>query len=148
MPAADTKPTRLLSQFTTHVLSIVRQPSPLTVSSIGVPTGPDAGVISKLCVTSMPFCATGSAVDERDDIVDAAVVFGDGEARVETAVRVDRESPERGRGLGVFLPAEVIVVLDDPAAGDGLPRELDGLSCGKIRCGRVHLGTDGRRTRE
>ena len=50
---------RLLSQFTTQVLSIVRQPSPFTRISMGVPTGPAAGVISKLCVTSIPFCATG-----------------------------------------------------------------------------------------
>jgi hypothetical protein len=48
----------LLSQFTTQVLSIVRQPSPFARISMGVPTGPAAGVISKLCVTSMPFCAT------------------------------------------------------------------------------------------
>ena len=53
--AADTNPSRALSQFTTHVLSIVRQPRPFTLSSIGVPMGPDAGTISKLWVTSMPF---------------------------------------------------------------------------------------------
>jgi hypothetical protein len=59
VPAADTKPTSLLSQLTTHVLSMVRQPSPFTFSSIGVPSGPETGLSSKLCVTSMPFCATG-----------------------------------------------------------------------------------------
>src|SRR5260370_210188 len=56
--AADTHPRLLLSQLTAHVLSMVRQPSPLTFSSIGVPTGPEVGVSSKVCVTSMPFCAT------------------------------------------------------------------------------------------
>src|SRR5438874_2323099 len=40
---------------------MVRQPNPLTRNSMGVPTGPDSGAISKLCVTSMPFCASALA---------------------------------------------------------------------------------------
>ena len=55
VPAADTQPKPALSQFTTQVLSMVRQPRPVTFSSIGVPTGPDFGVSAKVWVTSIPF---------------------------------------------------------------------------------------------
>ena len=55
VPAADTQPKPALSQLTTQVLSMVRQPRPLTFSSMGVPTGPDFGVSTKVCVTSIPF---------------------------------------------------------------------------------------------
>jgi hypothetical protein len=87
----------------------------------------------------MPFCATGSSVDERDDIVDAAVVLGDREPRVEMPVASTVNRPSEDVDSVVLLPAEVIVVFDHPAARHGLPRELDGLPCGKIRCGDVHL---------
>jgi hypothetical protein len=56
--AADTNPSSWLSQLTTHVLSIVRQPSPVTFNSMGVPTGPDAGVSANVWVTLMALCAT------------------------------------------------------------------------------------------
>ena len=133
------EPEPLLSQFTTHVLSIVRQPSPFTLSSIGVPTGPDVGVHLEALRDLDAVLRDRLAVDERDDFVHAAVVFGNREARVEPSARVDGELPERGRGLRVFLAAEVVVVLDHPAARHRSPRELDGLSRGKIRSERVHL---------
>jgi len=59
VPAADTKPSSWLSQFTTHVLSIVRHPRPVIFNSIGVPGGPEAGAIAKVCVRLIAPCATG-----------------------------------------------------------------------------------------
>ena len=59
VPAAVTKPSSWLSQFTTQVLSIVRQPRPVTFNSIGVPTAPDAGDSAKVCVRLIAFCAAG-----------------------------------------------------------------------------------------
>jgi len=69
--------------------------------------------------------------------VDAAVIFGNDEARVQAAGGVYREPAERRRRLRIFLAAEVVVVLDHPAAGDRAPHEIDGLSGREARRGCV-----------
>ena len=106
---------RWLSQLTTQVLSIVRQPSPVTLNSIGVPTGPDAGSVSKRLRDVDAVLRDRLAVDERDHFVHAAVVFGNGERASSRPRRIDDESSERRRRLRIFLAAEVIVVLDRPS---------------------------------
>ena len=99
VPAAETKPSSWLSQLTTQVLSIVRQPRPVTFSSIGVPTGPDVGVSCERLRDVDAVLRDRLAVDERDHFVHTAVVFGNREARVEPAIRVDRKLSERRRRL-------------------------------------------------
>ena len=72
---AETHPTSWLSQFTTHVLSSVRHPSPLTRISIGVPTGPSVGCISNVWL-HRPRPGQGHAVFREEHFVNAAIVFG------------------------------------------------------------------------
>ena len=75
---AETHPTSWLSQFTTHVLSSVRHPSPLTRISIGVPTGPSVGCIERLAHID-PALGKGHAVFREEHFVNAAIVFGNPE---------------------------------------------------------------------
>ena len=77
-----------------------------------------------------------------ENLVDAAEVFGDGEARLQRAVRVAGDLRERALGLVVLLAAEVEVVLDHPAAVDGAPHEVERLVRGKTFGRRVDSGTD------
>ena len=105
VPAAETHPIELLSQLTAQVLSIVRQPSPLTRSSIVVPTGPDARRHLEALRDLDPVLRNRTTVDGHDHVVHAAVVLRNDELRVETSVLIDREAPKRGRGRPMyFLP--------------------------------------------
>ena len=45
-----------------------------------------------------PVLRNGTAVDDHDHVVHAAVVFRNDELRVEASVLIDREAPKRGRG--------------------------------------------------
>ena len=92
-----------MSQFTTHVLSIVRHPSPFTLSSIGVPTGPDVDP-SRSFGHFDAVLRDRLAVDERDYVVHAAVVFGNREARFEPAARVNGELPSDSVDAEYFFP--------------------------------------------
>ena len=84
-------------------------------------------------------------VDERDDLVNTAVVFRDGEARVERSGAVDGELAERDRRVLVLLAAEAVVVLDHPAAGDRSPREVNCLARGQSGGLRDDVGSNSRR---
>src|SRR6185436_391092 len=58
------------------------------------------------------------------------------------AIRVDGNRAERRAALLVLLAAEVVVVLDHPAAGDRSPRQLHALAGGKAAGAHLHRGAD------
>ena len=77
-----------------------------------------------------------------DDVVDAAVVFRDGELRRQAAIRPDLSVPQRPGAFVELLSEEPVVLLDDPSARHRLPHQFDALTGPEPFCGRLDSGAD------
>ena len=78
------------------------------------------------------------------DGVHAAEVFRNGEMGRESPVGVDLRSSQDLRAVGEPLPSKAVTILDDPAAVDGLPHQIDRPVRRQTFGGRVDLGADHR----
>ena len=123
---------------------------PTTVTVIGVPTGPFAGLIFTVRSSRKPPLPTCAPFDHGEDVVQPAEVLRCRERRLEGAARVGGRVRERDPDL-VDLAAEIVdavgLRVEDVADVRGHPDEADGLRGAQsrsgdrdLRAGRRHVG--------
>ena len=75
----------------------------------------------------------------------SAVVFRNHKIRIELAIGIDIEFPERRRRLGIFLSFEVVVVLNNPPTRNRPPLQVDRLPRRQLRRHNMNLAPGNRR---
>ena len=84
-------------------------------------------------------------INDHSHFMHSAVVFRNHKIRIELAIGIDIEFPERRRRLGIFLSFEVVVVLNKPSTRNRPPLQVDGLPRRQLCRHNVNLAPGNRR---